>query len=201
MTGSNPAVPDVERDLLVVEALASDLKPYLTGKTLYWPLSPLHRPNQPLPPGTLGGVLFRVHRLRGLDDQLDDAQRIRLYESVTLIDENLGLYAELADAKMLREVKSRLNGWSRYLEEVTAAPRQYESEYATQAKERTVLAFLFEAIGDSTERRIQQERLERADARLRLILDTKPFIWHESLAGAFPEDRFWWLYGWPRYGM
>jgi hypothetical protein len=60
IVGSDPAEPDLEHDLLTVEALAADLKAYLTGKALYWPLRPRHRTGLPLPPGTLGGVFLRV---------------------------------------------------------------------------------------------------------------------------------------------
>ncbi|MBN1120764.1 MAG: hypothetical protein JXJ17_06770 [Anaerolineae bacterium] len=199
MVGSNPAAPDPEFDLLVVEALASDLKAYLTSKTLYWPLRPLRRASLPLPPGTLGGVFLRLHRLRALVDLLDGEQRVRFQESAAQIEETLGRYPDLAAEKMLREVKGRMDGWGRYLEEVTAMPQRYESEYPTQVEGRTVIALLMDTLDETSERRAFAVQIDRADAHLRLILDRHPFIWHESLAGAFPEDRFWWLYGWPRH--
>jgi len=199
IVGSNPAAPDLERDLLVVEAMAPDLKVYLESKALYWPLRPRHRAGLPLPPGTLGGVFLRIHRLRALADHLDGDQPVRFQEAAGQFEETLGRYPEQAAGKMLREVKGRLDGWGRYLEEVAAAPQRYESEYPTQAEGRTVIALLMDALGETGERRSFEEQIGRSDAHLRLILEAHPFIWHDSLAAAFPEDRFWWLYGWPRH--
>jgi hypothetical protein len=199
IVGSNPAAPDLERDLLVVEAMASDLKDYLTSKVLYWPLRPRHRAGLPLPPGTLGGVFLRIHRLRALIDLLDGEQRVRFQEAAAQFEETLGHYPEQAGDKMLREVKSRLDNWSRYLEEVGAMPQRYEAEYPTQAEGRTVIALLADALDEIGKRRTFDQQIERTDANLRLILEAHPFIWHDSLAKAFPEDRFWWLYGWPKH--
>ncbi len=201
MAGSTPAAPDSEFDLLVVEAMASDLKAYLLGKALYWPLHPRHRTRRPLPPGTLGGVFFRIHRLRALEDQLDGDQRVMFHEAAAQIEEQMGHYPGQAGEKMLREVRARLGSWDRYLEEVGAQPQRFEVEYPTQAEGRTVIALLVDTLDETGERRAFEQQIERSDAYLRLILEKHAFIWHESLAGVFPEDRFWWLYGWPRHGI
>jgi hypothetical protein len=197
---SNPAGPDPAFDLLTIEAMASDLKAYLLGRALYWPLRSPHRAGRPLPPGTLGGIFLCIHRLRALEDQLEDDQRVIFHQAAAQIEEEMGRYPERAEEKMLREVKARLGGWDRYLEEVGAQPQRFEIEYPTQAEGRTVIALLIDALDETGERRAFEQQIEQSDMRLRTILETHPFIWHDSLAGAFPEDRFWWLYGWPGRG-
>jgi hypothetical protein len=100
---------------------------------------------------------------------------------------------------MQREVRARLDGWLRYLEEVTALPQRFEAEYPTQAEGRTVIALLMEVLDETDGRDRFGGEIERADAHLRLILEDHSFIWHESLVEAFPKERFWWLYIWPRH--
>ena len=66
---------DPEPDLRALEAMASNLTPYLYEKELYGMLA------QNLPRLTVGGLLLRLYRLRGVEPELSEGQQRRLHDA------------------------------------------------------------------------------------------------------------------------
>jgi hypothetical protein len=196
MAGEVKPVLDIERDLVFVEEMATDLEPYLLSKTLYWSLNVRRSAHHRLLKGTLGGMLFRMHRLSALADSMTPDQRQRLHDAHTRIEEQLAHWAVQTTQKAAREVKARLDSWGAYLHECQSNVRQYESEYPQQAEGRTILEFLsaYAAEGAASAARA---RLIKLDGLLRALSEAHEFVWDEALKPAFPQDRFWWLYVWP----
>jgi hypothetical protein len=188
---------DIERDLVFVEEMASELEPYLLSKTLYWSLNARRSAQYNLLKGTLGGMLIRAHKLSALRDSLTPDQQQRLHDARTKIEEELTHWAVQTSQKAAREVKARLNSWGAYLQECQSNARQYESEYPQQTEGRTILEFLFAYTDDDAASAAAHARLTQLDGLLQSISRAHEFVWDEALIPAFPQDRFWWLYRWP----
>jgi hypothetical protein len=190
MSTHRPA--DLERDLLIVEASAADLKDNLLEDSIYWTLR-APRGHHVLPKGTLGGLLMRLHRLDALEDDLTPQQRERLHAAATTVREELQTWAAQAEEMALREIKARLGAWSAYLEEVGGDPDRYIAEYPTQVQGRVALDFLLEYAGDAVSAGTRSA-VTTADNLLRSIGVASPFVWDDALIPAYPKSRFWWLY-------
>jgi hypothetical protein len=184
----------LERDLLFAEALAPDLKDYLLSSILYWQLSASHRNEPPLPKGTLGGLLIRLHRLAALEEALDAGQQERLANARRLAETSLEYWSAQAESKALAEIRSRLNIWEAYLADLEARPAASGAEYPTQAEGRTILSLLLNFAHRAEAAAGFAPHLDEADARLREMARPGGFVWNAALAPAFPQERFWWLY-------
>jgi len=195
MAGMTPTL-DIERDLVFVEEMATDLEPYLLSKTLYWSLNVRRSARHNLLKGTLGGMLIRAHKLSTLRESLTPDQRQRLHDAQSQIEQELTHWAVQTGQKATREVKARLNSWGAYLQECQSNARQYESEYPQQAEGRTILEFLFAYTDDDPASAAAHARLARLDGLLKSMSRAHEFVWDEALIPAFPRERFWWLYVW-----
>jgi hypothetical protein len=185
---------DAERDLQIAEAMAGDLKPYLLSETLYWSLGRSGTSRRPLPKGTLGGLLLRLHRLEALDNALTPDQSHRLRQVRWETDSALDRWFAQAEAKTLREIKARLRLWSEYLGECEDNPYTYQAEYHTQVANRTIAALLVDFAGDAIAGQSITSRITVLDQLLRGITTEGNFVWDEALEPVYPRERFWWLY-------
>lgn len=189
---------DLARDLRIARAIAADLKAYLLSDSLYWQLSDHGPASHPFPLGTLGGLLFRLHRLEALASRLAPDQYQQLAGIRTAADQTLSEWVVQAEARAVREITARLTTWGAYLEEVTADVTRFAPEYPTQAEGRVIVALLLKFAGRATDGHNLNARLSVLDKRLADISGQSDFVWDESLASAFPRDPYWWLYVRPR---
>jgi len=184
----------VERDLAYAQAMAEELKEYLLGSGLYEQLS-AH--GYTLPMGTLGGLFLRLHRLQALRDQLTDEQAAELEKIAEHVEAEVDHWRVQAEEKMQREIKARLHNWHEYLHELERQPRHYGGEFPTQVEGRTVVDLLMEAAGDAAPPEAVAE-LREADRHIRDYTEPADFVWDDDMQPAFPRERYWWLYVWPR---
>jgi hypothetical protein len=188
---------DLERDLKISGLIAADLKSYLLGDQLYWPLREPGPITYPFPKGTLGGLLFRLYCLEFSASNLTSSQYQQLLDAQSAAAEQLGRWAVQAEAKAEREIRARLSNWSSYLEDLADEPRRYGPEYPTQAEGRTIIELLLERFAGTSGECDIHAHLERLDRQLRNLVSAGVFVWDERLVSAFPQERFWWLYASP----
>lgn len=184
---------NLEHDLLVVEATAIELKSYLLGESIYWALGKPRPGDYYLPRGTLGGLLMRLHRLETLRDQLPGEARERLHTASATVEEELERWRVQAEEKAIREIKTRISSWQRFIEELEGNPQRYAPEYPTQVEGRTALAFLIPFAGDAADEHMARQ-VGAADSLLQTLPAAHTFVWDDALRPAYPEDDFWWLY-------
>ncbi len=184
---------NLEHDLLVVEATAIELKSYLLGESIYWALGKPRPGDYYLPRGTLGGLLMRLHRLETLRDQLPGEARERLHTASATVEEELERWRVQAEEKAIREIKTRISSWQRFIEELEGNPQRYAPEYPTQVEGRTALAFLIPFAGDAADTRLTGQ-VSAADSLLQTLPAVHTFVWADALRPAYPEGDFWWLY-------
>jgi hypothetical protein len=181
---------DLERDLHIVEAITADLKDYLLSDSLYWTLREPGSFAYPLPKGTLGGLLFRLHRLEALSHLLSPEQRHRVTEAAAEARQQINTWAVQAVQKARREINARLDAWAAYLNECQEDPARYGPEYPIQAEGRTILALLMGFAGEPT----HQRRLDELDQQLAGLAENSNFVWDAAQVPAFPRSQFGWLY-------
>jgi hypothetical protein len=92
--------------------------------------------------------------------------------------------------KASREYQSRFNQWMRTLEELKGDRYQNAPYYQNEVRVRVLLDLLADHVP-------AESRLDLApfDAVLRKIFKSGAFIWEDTLATGFPQERYWYLYG------
>ena len=186
-------------DLAAVEAMASELEPYLMSDTLYWQLSPAKAIVPVAPMLTLGGLLLRLHRLQGQEEALTPEQSARLASADQTFRSTLKSWKAHAAARMLRELDARLKSWSWFVEDCRAQKRACITHYPTEAELRTLIALLLDKAAEYEDVSQHRERLAQLDAQFCHWFRPGDFIWRPELAPVYPPERFWWLYGRPDF--
>jgi hypothetical protein len=185
---------DLERELRFASIMAGDLKEYLLSDTLYWSLSHPGPTSLPYPLGTIGGLLLRLRRLEAASDQLSPDQYTRLEEAKNKSSDLLQAWPIQREAKAVREIKARLQTWSAFLDDLSADIQRFNSEYATQAEGRSVLALLFPVAGHAADGQGFGARLNGLDDRLHMLVGSGDFVWDPIFETGFPRAEFPWLY-------
>lgn len=184
----------IAHDLEYLESMATEIKPYLLGKDLYWTL---HGSHGVLPLGTLGGMMLRLHRLDALRDQMTPDQVARCEQARTALQSEMDDKLVQAEQKMLREADARLTNWEAYLEELNRNVKRYMPDYRTQVEGRTIIEFLRDYAGSAFDGHHITKRIMGLDRLLRDLTESGDFLLDEELQAAFPSERFWWLYAHP----
>jgi hypothetical protein len=187
----------LRHDLAVVEAMVDELEPYLKSDTLYWQLSPARAIVPAAPMLTLGGLLLRLHRLRGQQEALTPEQRTQLGAIEKCWRFTLKVWKAHAATRMMRELDARLKSWSWFVEDCQAQKRACISHYSTEAELRTLIALLLDRAAEYEDVSRQRERLAQLDGQFRQWFKPGDFVWRPLLAPVYPAERFWWLYGQP----
>lgn len=185
---------NLERDLQIIESAASDLKDYLLSPHLFWTLSRTPTSTYQFSKGTIGRLLFCVHRLNALQGDLTPDQLIRFRTVEPHISDELDRWSVQAEDKAHRDIKSRLNNWTHYLEELQDNSKRFAPEYPTQAEGRTVISLLIDFSRSSD----VDQLLHALDTHLQDLVIPADFIWNAAMQRAFPREDFWWLYVTPR---
>jgi hypothetical protein len=176
----------LKRDLEALEAMAAEMDEYLRSDLLFWPMR-----QGDLPRLTLGGYLIREHRLLELRDLLDLEEQERLHEAVTV-------YHVALESKAHEELEARQRQWQEYLREVKRGQSidYYESAVETRAMIEALTAQL-KVDPYKLQARVAQ-KTAMLDRELRRYWESGAFIWPQEWEPAYPEARYWWLYGTPR---
>jgi hypothetical protein len=99
------------------------------------------------------------------------------------------------EARALHDLHGRLDAWAWYLDDYAKQPSEEAPYYPAQAHTRLAIALLLDELAHNAEAAPLVQRLFVLDERLRADWIGGAFVWHSSLAHAFPRESFWWLYG------
>jgi hypothetical protein len=178
-----PADPRLEWYAAALDELAA----FLLSPSITWPVP--HAPARFHQELSLGGLLLVQDELRAFAASLSagDRQRLRDLESrwEAARDEQPSALAR----KAAREIEMRVHLWAAYLADLAEQPPS-RSEYAQQARHRAMI----ERLGDLASAPSAMEPIDRS---LRERFQPGAFVWAAELAGGYPADRFWFLYGAP----
>lgn len=175
------------------------LQDYLLSGELFWQLNlrSLHGA-APYPQLTLGNLLLSRARLEGLKKggQLSSQQEKELNGLTAKAEEIHGEWRSAWEKKAEKEFRSRLRQWERYLDEMGENPERHAAYYATEVRVRTILGLLAGQLPDAET--VWKSELGRQDQRLKRMTAKGGFVWQPESKGAFPKERFWFLYVWPK---
>lgn len=187
------ATEKLQNDLTTLEAMAGEMDEYLHSDVLFWPMA-----QGDLPRLTLGGYLMRQHRLLELRDLLSMQQHDRLHKAINQYHEALEEKVVRFEEKAHEELGARLRQWQAYLGE---AKRGTGVAYYESAVEPRVMSQALIAQLRVQPYQLQSELAQKVamlDRELRQIWEPGDFIWPEEWKPAYPREKFWWLYGYPR---
>ncbi len=186
----------LEEELAFVREGIAALEEYLTSDLVYWPLRPF---SATFPSLSIGGLLESLRRLEAFQDRLPPQARAELEVWKARLEQAREAHPAHYRQKLERELNSRLDAWTWYLEDYERHPEEVAASYPAQAHIRLKIELLLEEgerLGLDVEK--ARGRLRALDQMLRRNWELGPFLWEDTLQGIFPRDRFWWLYGRPR---
>ena len=183
---------DPTPDLIACQAMAEEFEAYLESDVLHWQMDTLRRGGDQLPKLTVGGFLERACRLRAAP--LSTTQRQALDAATRKFGSVRDAHRSRYASRVLHDLRGRLDEWAWFLDDYAKRPNEEAPYYPAQVHTRLAIELLLEELaGDSATEFIR--RLFALDQRLRADWIDGPFVWHSTLAHAFPRDQFWWLYG------
>ena len=181
------------RDLEVLEAMAAEMDEYLRSDVLFWPLK-----DGDLPRLTLGGYLMRQYRLLELRDLLEMDAQERLHNAVHAFHQALDEKIVRLEQKAHEELGARVRQWQEYLREIKngVGIDYYASAVDTRAMLSALIAQL--RVNPYELDEVYPQKVALLDRELSRYWDPGEFVWPSEWRPAYPEDKYWWLYGHPR---
>ena len=187
----------LQRDLEILEAMASEMDEYLQSQTLFWPMIKGN-----LPRLTIGGYLMRQHRLVSLRDGLDENEQVRLEAAIVRFNETLVEKVVRFEERAHEELHARLRQWGEYLKELSDKSLGMGDFYSSHVQTRAMITGLIQKLEGrpyELDKRVV-EQLAVYDNVLRNFWEPGSFTWSDKWQPAYPKPEYWWLYGRPRNG-
>ncbi|MCA9971423.1 MAG: hypothetical protein KC425_14455 [Anaerolineales bacterium] len=184
----------LEKDLAILEAMAAEMEQYLREDILFWRMA-----QGGMPMLTLGSYLMRQHRLVSLASLLTPDQLARLNQAVAQYDAALVEKVVRLEQKGHTELDARLRQWSEYLNDAEWQRYPEYNNYANAVETRAMIAALLDQLNQPPYE-LQPDRparLQQLDTLLRAHWESGEFIWPPDWQPAYPQARYWWLYGRP----
>ena len=185
-------MPSQKYDQVYVSAAASDIEEYLLSGVLYWPLSGrTPKGDPPLSRLTIGGLLLSQARLLAqIEVSLFSGEVADSFEKIAVVRDR---WRSNWNKKAQEEISSRLKQWGNYLLDYQKDPGLQAREYPRNVYRRVILDLLDKEIGglDAADQTV----LAGLDRTLKSVFRKGSFCWEANLAGGFPAEVFWYLYG------
>ncbi len=187
-------VERLREDLDILEAMAADMDEYLRSDVLYWKMSEAQMPML-----TLGGYLMREYRLLALRDLLDAAEQARLDTAVAQYNQALEGKVVRFEQRAQEELGVRARQWGRYLDDMRQEPKVAGINYETAVTNRAMITALLDRLQTPPYRLDGglTETIEAFDKGLRTHWQKGEFVWPADWKPAYPQEKYWWLYGRP----
>lgn len=185
---------DPEADIRILEAMASNLTPYLYEDELYGTLG------GKMPKLTVGGLLLRLHRLQALQNSLDDELNQRLHDANLNFVQLRSEWMVHFEQKVVEEANARLNNIRAYVSDHAEDAQLAAQDYGVVAEQRTMVHHLK---AEAQEFNFWTEDLDdevvAADKGIKGTIEQDPdtFIWADELREVYPRAEYWWLYATP----
>ena len=173
--------------------MADEMGDYLRSEVLYWQMDAARPGGAQLPKLTIGGFLERSRRLPAAT--LSAAQRATLNEALRRFEAARDAYRPRYLTRVVHDLRGRLDAWAWFLDDYAQRPAQEALNYPAQAHTRLAIELLLNELEGRPEAAEFKQRLPALDEQLRANWRAGAFVWHPSLAHAFPREPFWWLYG------
>lgn len=180
-------------DLAVVEAEVEELEEYIIKSDIYRTVRVRTPSGDQMIQMSGGDLLTRLFRLAGEAERLAPEQRARLQELRQRAERVIYSLRTRFHKVLNREIKTRLDSLSWYLDETAGDPKRARGDYPFEIRNRQRVDAMVRELGDDLEPELKRE-LNRVDERIRMIVRPGTFVWDNRLEPVFPRERFWYLY-------
>ena len=183
-------------NLAFLQAGIGELETYLLSKELYWPLGVrAPRGEPPFPHLTLGWLLLALSRGRGqeMSGAITRSQSDKLSRLAEEIDAVRGRWQVAWGNKAEREFHNRLTLWKNFVNGYRSEPAEHATRYRYEVQRRMMLDLLSRETDELP--KAELELLMAMDEMIEAVFIPGDFIWEKELAGAFPQEAYWYLYG------
>lgn len=144
---------------------------------------------------SIGLVLDLLRDLGRPASGLDGEGRARLEGLRGRFEATRRVFATAYGRHLARELKSAVDRWSYFLDELGHGEPGAREAYPSQLRDRSRIALLLaEAESQAIEPGAQLERLAALDQRLERLTQRGPYLGPPGQAADFPADRYPWLY-------
>jgi hypothetical protein len=188
-------MPSLEYDLAFLQAGIPELQGYLLSNELYWPLG-LAAPvgERPYPRMTIGWLLFAQTRARGWLNADRTSSQLGMAEDLRRELEQIRERWRTAwEKKAAQEFGSRLKLLTNYINDYQGDKASHANQYTFEVQRRVILQLL---AGETDQiSQTELDLLKGIDSVLRAALKPGKFVWDQKVAGAFPQETYWYLYG------
>jgi hypothetical protein len=182
----------LEYNLRYFEAGLTVLEDYLLSSEVFWTIENRALRGEPaFEQFTLGGLLLARAKLLASPMQGEDPM---YFQKLDAEYENLRVHWRVAwGRKCQQSFHNRLGMWRNYLEDYREQAEENADRYTYEVRRRAMLTLLQSeaAVIEPAELTL----LHTMDQIVRQILIPGRFIWGMSLAGGFPAEEYWYLYG------
>jgi hypothetical protein len=188
----------IDHHLDLVSAMLEEMEDYLLSAEVFWPLDRrTRRGTSPFPRLTLGTLLITFDQLRAAEQDMDPAQDAAHRRLMMRMDLLRMKHAVAMEIKATREGATRLNLWRAFVTELEESPSR-AGNYAYEVRHRVMLSRLTELAPESPGLRKTIDNVQAVDRRLRRLFKRNAFVWDTSLQPIYPQQLYWYLYGYPR---
>lgn len=191
----------IDKDLKEALAMTDALKRYVRQDHLYGTVgSGGFFAGGKMPALTVGALLMRLRRLGMMAAQgkLSERQLAKLEQARQEHDEVAREWRVHYEAKMLREVNSRLDAMKPFFDECRQSQKLCARVYGPEALRRTIVEELMIAMEEhGMKDGTIVNKARKTDSTLRGFVVESSFVWDESLKPYYDDKRFWWLYNSP----
>jgi hypothetical protein len=182
----------------LASAMADELEDFLLSAELFWPLSRRSAASEaPYPRLSLGSLSLTLDELTALEDELAGAQAAESRQTTLRIEALRTKWSAGMADKAARELRTRLDLWRAYLDDLDETPRVAE-EYVQEVRQRVIISRLLGLAQSICLPPEATSRLQALDDRLMGRFRRSGFIWDARLQSVYPESKFWFLYGRPK---
>lgn len=181
-------------DLAVVAAEIRNLEEYIIKDDVYRTVIAATPGGDRNLQMTGGDLLARLYRLQQQRAELTDAEQSELdtlqSESDTIIKSLRTRFLALAE----REVKTRLNSLSWFLDDCAADQKRCRTEFPFEIRNRQRIEELAKLFGTDGFEEVLATQVKGIDQRIRMSTRASEFVWDKRVEPFFPKSPYWYLY-------
>jgi transketolase len=171
------------QNLHFLKAGLEQLKEYLLSTEIFWNASlPANYPQF-----TLGNLLLAAAELQAASESMA-AESNQWRELLAELAKQKKEWRTNWERKAQKEFGARLRQWVQYVDEMVQNSSRPPAHYKTDVRVRALLELL------AAEAPALWGQLASPDARLKRIVGDGDFIWEEDVKGAFPKNKYWFLW-------
>jgi len=190
---SHVLAADAAVDLAVAEAMVEELEQYIIKEDLFRTVITHTPQGEVRVQMTVGDLLTRIYRLNAERGQYAAPMRQRVDDVTKEAERIIYSLKGRFHARLLREMRSRLDSLRWFLDDATESPTTARANYPYEIRNRQRIEEIVKRLGGEVTEELRTQ-MEFVDRRLRSLAVGHEFVWDPALRELFPQYPYWYLY-------